>query len=327
MTSPASLQVPREIPIVAIEEHYWDSELASHFEGAESRQIGPIEQRLYDFGGARLRDMDAAGIAKAVLSHGAPSGQRLGADIAVALIERVNNRLHAAVATNPDRFAAFAALPTAVPEAAADELERCVSLGFKGAMIHGLSNGEFIDLKKFWPIFARAEQLDVPIYLHPSLPHPDVIAAYYVDYMQDHPLFARPAWGFTVECATQAIRLMLSGVFERYPALKIILGHMGESLPYQLWRIDSALSRPGGSAIGIREIFTNNFWITTSGFFSTPALQCAVAEMGCDRIMFAVDWPFVADSNPGTAWINAVPLCTADKRKIMSDNARTLLRL
>jgi predicted TIM-barrel fold metal-dependent hydrolase len=316
-----------DFPIIAIEEHYWDAELASHFEGAESRQVGPIENRLYDFGGDRIRDMNAAGITKSVLSHGAPSGQRLAADVAVPLIERVNDRLHAAVLANPDRFAAFAALPTAVPEAAADELERCIALGFKGAMVHGLSNGEFLDLKKFWPIFARAEHLDVPIYLHPSLPHPDVVAAYYADYMQDHPLFARPAWGFTVECATQAIRLMLSGVFEKHPKLKIILGHMGESLPFQLWRIDSALSRPGGSAIGLREIFTNNFWVTTSGFFSTPALLCTLMEMGADHVMFAVDWPFVAESAPATAWMNNVPICAADKRKILSGNAQALLRL
>jgi 2,3-dihydroxybenzoate decarboxylase len=317
----------RNYPVFAIEEHYWDAELATHFDGVESRQTNIIESRLRDFGGDRIRDMDAAGITKAVLSHGAPSGQRLGADIAVPLIARVNDRLHAAVRANPDRFAAFAALPTAMPEAAADELERCVAMGFKGAMIHGLSNGEFIDLKKFWPIFARAEQLDVPIYLHPSLPHPDVVAAYYADYMKEHPLFARPAWGFTVECGTQAIRLMLSGVFEKHPNLKVILGHMGESLPFQLWRIDSALSRPGGTAIGLREIFTNNFWITTSGFFSTPALLCLLMEMGADHIMFAVDWPFVADSVPGTAWMDSVPISTADKRKILSGNAQKLLKL
>lgn len=317
----------RDFPVIAIEEHYWDVELATHFEGVESSQAGNIESRLRDFGGDRIRDMDAAGITKAVLSHGAPSGQRLAADVAVPLITRVNDRLHAAVRAGSNRFAAFAALPTAVPEAAADELERCVGMGFKGAMVHGLANGEFLDLKKFWPIFARAEKLDVPIYLHPSLPHPAVVAAYYADYMAEHPLFARPAWGFTVECGTQALRLMLSGVFEKHPDLKIILGHLGESLPFQLWRIDSALSRPGGTAIGLREIFTRNFWLTTSGFFSTPALLCALAEMGADHIMFAVDWPFIASSAPGTAWMDGAPICASDRRKILSANAQNLLKL
>lgn len=313
--------------VVAIEEHYWDAELATYFSGVEAGQVGVIESRLRSFGDDRIRDMNAAGIDTAVLSHGAPSGQRLSPEIAVPLIARVNDRLHAAVRNNPSRFAAFAALPTAVPEAAADELERCVGLGFKGAMIHGLTNGEFIDLPKFWPIFARAEALDVPIYLHPSLPHPDVVSAYYADYMQDHPLFARPAWGFTVECGTQAIRLMLSGVFERHPRLKIILGHLGESLPFQLWRIDSALSRPGGTAIGLREIFTQNFWVTTSGFFSTPALACTIAEMGVERVMFAVDWPFVPESAPGTAWLAQAPLGDEDRHAILGGNARRLLRL
>lgn len=317
----------RSYPVIAIEEHYWDAELATHFEGVESSQMSLIESRLRSFGDDRIRDMDAAGIDIAVLSHGAPSGQRLAADIAVPLIARVNDRLHDAVRNNPDRFAAFCALPTTNPEAAADELERCIAMGFKGAMLHGLSNGEFLDHRKFWPIFARAEQLDVPIYLHPSLPHTDVVAAYYADYMEEHPLFARPAWGFTVECATQAIRLMLSGVFEKHPDLKIILGHMGESLPFQIWRIDSALKRPGGTAIGLRDIFTRNFWITTSGFFSTPALLCSVMEMGVDRIMFAVDWPFVAESSPGTTWMDGVPLSAADRHKIMGGNARALLRL
>jgi predicted TIM-barrel fold metal-dependent hydrolase len=314
-------------PVIAIEEHYWDAELATHFEGAESSQVGVIESRLRSFGDDRIRDMNSAGIDKAVLSHGAPSGQRLAADVAVPLISRVNDRLHAAVLANPSRFAAFAALPTAAPHAAADELERCVGMGFKGAMIHGLTNGEFIDLPKFWPIFARAEALDVPIYLHPSLPHPDVVAAYYADYMPDHPLFARPAWGFTVECGTQAIRLMLSGVFERHPDLKIVLGHLGESLPFQLWRIDNALSRPGGTAIGLREIFTRNFWVTTSGFFSTPALVCTLQEIGVEHVMFAVDWPFVPDSAPAAAWLNTAPLSDDDKCAVLGGNARRLLRI
>src|SRR5690606_37696686 len=131
-------------------------------------------------------------------------------DVAAALARDVNDRLAKVCAANPSRFAAFAALPTADPEAAADELERTVKQhGFKGAMIHGMSNGEFVDGKKFWPVYARAEQLDVPIYLHPSLPDPRVTEIYYQDYAKDFPLVVRPAWGFTVETATQAIRLVL----------------------------------------------------------------------------------------------------------------------
>ncbi len=130
---------------------------------------------------------------------------------------RVNDRLAAIVAKNPTRFAAFAALPTATPDAAADELERTAELGFKGAMLHGLANGEFLDQKKYWPIFARAEKLDLPIYLHPGLPHADVIKSYYADYVKDFPMLPRATWGYTVETATLAIRLVLSGVFEKHP--------------------------------------------------------------------------------------------------------------
>lgn len=315
-------------PVIAIEEHYWDDELASHFTGLEASKAGIIEKRLRDFGGDRVKDMDAAGIDICVLSHGAPSGQKIPADIAVPLIRRVNDRLAAAVAANPARFAAFAALPTAEPEAAADELERCIAMGFKGAMVHGLTNhGEFLDLKKFWPIYARAEKLDVPIYVHPALPHPAVMDAYYKDYLDDFPMLPRPAWGFTVEAGTQAVRLVLSGVFEKHPALKIILGHLGESVPFQLWRLDQALSRPGQKSVGFREVFTRNFWVTTSGFFSTPALLCCVMELGVDHLLFAVDWPFIADSSPGTHWIDGAPLSAEDKARILSGNARKLLRM
>jgi predicted TIM-barrel fold metal-dependent hydrolase len=241
---------------------------------------------------------------------------------------RVNDRLAAICAQKPDRFAAFAALPTAVPDAAADELSRCVEkLGFKGAMIHGTANGQFLDDKRFWPIFERAAKLDVPIYLHPSIPMQAVMDAYYKEYVKEFPMVIRAAWGFTVETATQAIRLVLCGIFDKYPDLKIILGHLGETLPFLVWRIDQSLSRPGaGRSLSFRDVFCNHFYLTTSGNFSNPALLCCVQEMGVDRIMFAVDWPFVA--NPlGTKWMETVPLCDEDKIKILSGNAKRVLRM
>ena len=200
-------------------------------------------------------------------------------------------------------------------------------MGFKGAMLHGQCNGEFLDLPKFWPIYARAERLDVPIYLHPSQPHPAVTAAYYEDYAGDYPMLPRPAWGYTVEAGTQALRLVLSGVFERHPRLKIILGHLGESLPFQLWRIDQALARANQKPVRFREVFTSNFWVTTSGFFSTPALLCCAAELGLDRILFAVDWPFVEDNCGATGWIDGLPISAADRHKVAAGNAMRLLGL
>ena len=320
------LQKPK-CPVIAIEEHYWDAEMASHFTGIEAGRPGDTSTRLHDLGALRIKEMDAAGVDVQVLSHGAPSAQKIPADIAVALTRRVNDRLHAATEAHPDRFAGFAALPTADPKAAADELERTVvKLGFKGAMIHGLGNGTFMDDKRFWPVFERAAKLDVPIYLHPSLPHEAVMQTYYDDYAKDFPMVVRAAWGYTVETATTAIRMVLSGVFDAYPDLKIILGHLGETLPFLVWRIDHALARPGAKSVSFRDVFCNRFYLTTSGNFSDPALLCCVMEMGVDRILFAVDWPFV-DNGSAVKWIESVPLCNADKAKIASGNAKRLLRM
>jgi predicted TIM-barrel fold metal-dependent hydrolase len=313
-------------PVIALEEHYWDKELASQFVGGEGVRDPAMLKRLYDLGELRLREMDEAGIDMQILSHGAPSAQKLSGADAVELTRRVNDRLHAAMRANPTRFGAFAALPTSDPKAAADELERTTKLGFKGPMLHGLANGIFLDDKRFWPIFERAQALDVPVYLHPSVPSAAVTEAYYKDYVKDFPMVIRAAWGFTVETATLAIRLVLSGVFDAYPRLKIVLGHLGETLPFLLWRIDQALARPGGKALSFRDVFCSHFYITTSGNFSNPALLCCVMELGVDRILFAVDWPFVANK-PAVEWINTVPLCDEDKVKILSGNAKRLFRL
>jgi 2,3-dihydroxybenzoate decarboxylase len=312
--------------VIALEEHYWDRELAEHFKerGPEMR-VPALQERLFDLGALRIKEMDEAGIDLQVLSHGAPATQRLDAETAVRMARAVNDRLHAVVKANPSRFAGFAVLPTAAPEAAADELERAVTkLGFNGAMVHGLTNNAFLDEKRFWPIFERAAALDVPLYLHPAVPHKAVIDVYYRDYLDQFPNLMTAAWGFGVETATQGIRLVLSGVFEKYPQLKIILGHLGEGLPFYLWRIDMALARTKAS--NFRDIFRDRFWITTSGNFSTPALLCCLMELGADRILFSVDYPFVPNP-PGVKWMEHVPLGPEDKAKILHGNAERLLKL
>ncbi len=235
--------------VVALEEHYLDADLATAFLGRQPDRQSEIEKRLLDVGALRLREMDEAGIDLQVLSHGAPAAQGLAPETAVRLARQTNDRLHAIVQANPQRFAAFAILPTPDPQAAADELEYAVStLGFKGAMIHGLTHGVFIDDRRFWPIFERAEALDVPLYMHPSYPNPVVIDAYYKDYADQYPELIGPALGFTVETATQGVRLVLSGVFQKYPGLRIVMGHLGEGIPFLLWRINESLSRPGNAA-------------------------------------------------------------------------------
>ena len=314
--------------VIALEEHYLDPEVARHFkEGGPETRDAALRERLNDVGALRLREMDEAGIDIQVLSHSAPSTQRLDAEAAPAVAREANDRLREKVRASNGRFEAFAALPTANPKAAADELERAVTkLGFKGAMIHGLTNGKFIDERQFWPIFERARSLDVPIYIHPAPPHPAVVDAYYRDYLKEYPSLVSAAWGFTVETATQGIRLVLSGVFDAYPGLKIIMGHLGESLPFSLWRIDMALGRQGNRSTPFRETFREHFWITTSGNFSTPALICCMLEMGADRILFSVDYPFVPNP-PGVRWMDQVPLGPDDRAKILSGNAKRLLKI
>lgn len=312
-------------PVIALEEHYWDAEMASHFSPGESKSH--VSELLTEIGDVRLRAMDEAGIDVQVLSHGAPAAQKLAPEIAVELTQRVNDRLAEACAKHPTRFAGFAALPTPAPEQAARELERCVTqLGFKGAMIHGLTNGLFIDDKRFWPIFEVAEKLDVPIYLHPSVPHPEVMKHYYDDYAREFPTVIRPAWGFTVETATAAIRLILSRALEKYTKLNIVLGHMGEALPFLMWRIDQALSRPGQDSLSFREQFCRHFHVTTSGNFSTPALICTMLELGIDRIMFSVDYPYVLNRD-GTNWVEQLQISPDDKAKLLGGNAKRLLKL
>src|SRR5947199_340057 len=195
--------------VIALEEHYWDADVARTFGSGEAR--GPeLRRRLDDLGALRIKEMDEAGIDVQVISHGAPSTQRLDAAAAVPLAKRANDRLHAAVRAHPDRFAGFAALPTADPKAAADELERTVTeLGFKGAMVHGPTNGVFFDDRRFWPIFERAQALDVPLYIHPSSPVQSVTDAYYKDYLKDFPQLINAAWGYTVEIATHGIHMII----------------------------------------------------------------------------------------------------------------------
>jgi 2,3-dihydroxybenzoate decarboxylase len=177
-----------------------------------------------------------------------------------------------------------------------------------------------------WPIFARAEKLDVPIYLHPSMPQQPVIDTYYKEYAARFPIFLRAAWGYTLETATQAVRLVLSGVFDAHPGLKIILGHLGEGVPFLNWRINNAFMRSEKDSVPFTDIFRKHFYITTSGFFSDTALLCSVMEIGVDRIMFSVDYPFEAQP-PAPRWLANIPLCDEDKAKIASGNAKRLLKL
>lgn len=315
--------------VIAIEEHYIDPEVVSLFEGIDGNAARMLETELADVGEVRLKSMDDAGIDVQVLSHAPPGPQRLDPETAVRVSKAANDRLRDICSAHPDRFTGFAMLPTSDPKAAADELERAVDkLGFKGALIHGLTGADrlFIDDKRFWPIFERAEALGVPLYIHPAIPHPAVTEVYFKDYAKEHPGFLTAGWGFTMETATAGIRIVLSGVLEKYPGTQIIMGHLGETLPFLMWRIDLALNRRGAAGVPFREIFTKHFHITTSGFFADPALLCCIQKMGVDRILFAVDYPFVPQ-DPGPRWMERLMLNDADKAKILHGNAERLLGL
>jgi 2,3-dihydroxybenzoate decarboxylase len=313
--------------VIALEEHFQDPELGALYAPLDANAAAHVRERLESFGDTRLKEMDAAGIDFQVISHSAPSVQKLDVESAVRMAPLVNDRLHAAIGLHPTRFGGFATIATPDPKAAADELERAVTkLGFKGAMIHGLTNGRFHDEPFFWPIFERAEALDVPIYFHPAVPSPAVIEAYYKEYIEKYPIILRAAWGFTVETATQGLRLVLSGVFDKYPRLKVIFGHLGEGLPFLQWRINMTMARDNQSGRGFREVFSEHFYVTTSGFWSDPALLLCVQELGVDHILFSIDWPF-APNQPATEWLHRIPFSADDRAKIASGNAKRLLKL
>jgi predicted TIM-barrel fold metal-dependent hydrolase len=294
---------------------------------ARGRDLGhDVEDELLDLTGSRIAAMDAAGIDLQVVSLTMPGTEAFAADIAVPMARDANDRLAAAVKARPDRLAGFAALPTADPAAAAKELERAVkTLGFKGAMINGHCQGEYLDDRKFWPIFAAAEALGVPIYLHPREPHPQVMKAYFTGYED----LAMPNWGFAMETCTHFLRLMMSGLFDAHPKFTLILGHLGEGLPFWLHRLDDhshgAMKRRGLKKRA-PDYLRENVVITTSGNFYTPAFLCSVMALGIDNVIFSVDWPY--ESNKlGRAWLDELPLSAEDKEKVAHKNAERVLRL
>jgi predicted TIM-barrel fold metal-dependent hydrolase len=322
--------------IIAIEEHFVTpmyrekvgaNEYRNFYLASRSQVLGHdiMEQNL-DIGAQRLAHMDAYGVDMQVLSFGSPGPQGFGADVAVPMARDANDRLFQAIKKNPTRFAGFAALPTADPKAAVDELERCVSeLGFKGAMIHGHQQGEFLDARKYWPIWQKAEALGVPIYLHPALPHPQAVKAYFDGYEE----LARAPWGFAVDTSIHFLRLVFSGLFDACPKLKIILGHLGEGLPFAMHRLNDhsvhAAKRRGLKRQPI-EYLRENLLVTTSGTWFEPAFVCTLLALGADNILFAIDWPYESNQT-GMEFFRKLSLSDADKEKIAHRNAERLLGL
>jgi len=293
----------------------------------------PNINMITDLGEVRLKVMDEAGIDMQVLSLSFPGVEFFDASDGTAMAKVVNDRLSQAVKQYPDRFAGFAALAPQDPDAAADELERAVKkLGLKGAVINGNIRGEFLDDQKYWAIFERAEKLDIPIYIHPKMPPPDMLKPYLA-----YPGLASAMAGFAAEASLHAMRLICSGVFDKYPGLKIILGHLGEAIPFWLWRIDSRYREEKESDPASAEIYKNlqknpsqyfkeNFYVTTSGMFWQPVVQFVSSVLGSDRILFAVDYPYES-SGEAVQFIESLQMDDGDKERICHLNAEKLLRL
>jgi len=322
--------------VIAIEEHFITpmyrekvgaNEFRNFYLKSRGEQLGhDIVEQNSDLGAGRLAHMDAAGVDVQVLSFGSPGPQAFAAEVAIPMARDANDRLYQAIQRNPARFAGFAALPTADPEAAAQELERCVSkLGFKGAMIHGHTRGSFLDERKYWTIFERAQALGVPIYLHPTLPHPEAVKAYFEGYEE----LARAGWGFAVDTSCHFLRVVFAGVFDAYPRLRIILGHLGEGLPFAMHRLNDhtwrSAARRGLKKTPLQYI-RENLLVTTSGNWYEPAFLCTLLALGADNILFAIDWPYEANKT-GMDFLKKLSISDADKEKIAHLNAERVLRM
>jgi predicted TIM-barrel fold metal-dependent hydrolase len=323
--------------VVALEEAFAHPRVWELFPEALQRKYQPVRARLSDVGPGRIRLMDAAGIDVQVLSHVAPGVQILGdaqAELAVTVCREVNDWLAETVAAHPTRFAGFAMLPTQSPADAADELQRAVAdLGLKGALINGHTNGRYLDEPEFDVLLAQAESLDVPIYIHPTDPPSAVTDVYYAPF--DSALV--PTWGWPVETGTHLLRLICAGVFDRHPNLKIIVGHMGELLPYCYTRLNSGLTMAGwllGGESDARPVMRNavgyylreNVFITSSGVFDVPVFDCARAMLGIDNLMFSVDHPF-QDNFAATEFLKRCNLSDEDRERFAHRTAEALLKL
>jgi 2,3-dihydroxybenzoate decarboxylase len=335
---------PPRLPKVAVEEHFNRLTAGGPGDAAGAIDLAAlvkamgydatwselVGERLADVGDGRIAAMDAGGIDISILSHTVPGVQGiLDAPDAVAAARDVNDFLAQRVAAHPARFAGFASIPLQDPAAAARELDRAInSLGLKGAMINGYTNvrdargGAYLDEPEFLPFWEAAAALRVPVYLHPRAPLEQRMYA-------GHSQLLGAAWGFAPETATHALRLVHSGLFDRFPQLTLVLGHLGETLPFFAWRIQHCFEfNPSDKRLErrLQDYLCENFYLTTSGIFNDQALITALLTVGADRILFAVDYPYEA-IGPAAAWIERAPISENDRRKIAHLNARRLFGL
>jgi 5-carboxyvanillate decarboxylase len=288
-----------------------------------------MENRLLDLGEARIKAMDAAGVDIHALSLSPPGVQCFEPAEGTAWAKRVNNELSEVVKQHPDRFVGVACIAPQSPEEAADEVERAIlELGLKGVHIESHARNEYLDQRKYWCIFERAQKLDVPVFLHPEIPSTSILKGFADDYGFE---LAGPPHGYGADLALHTMRLIYSGLFDAYPRLKVVLGHMGEGLPFWLTRMDAYWIKPWkGQKPRIEkrpsDYFKANFTVTIGGVFFTPAFLCAFLGLGADRIAFAVDYPYER-TEEAVRFIKEVPISDQDREKICYGNAARLLKI
>jgi uncharacterized protein len=311
---------------IALEEHYATAGFLRGPGGWLASRSGIVEP-ISDLGDGRIAAMDEAGIDLAVLSLAAPGVEQLDGPEAVRLARECNDELAAAVGRYPDRLAGFAALPISAPDAAADELDRAVRQhGFAGAVINGHSQGRYLDNPFFDPVLNRAATLEVPIYLHPTIPPAGVIESSYAGFA-DKVTFALATvgWGWHINTATHVLRMILGGVFDRYPALQVIIGHMGEGTSFMLPRFDATLKPElTGLRHPVSSYLRQNFHYTFANFNDVPTYANLVAQVGIDRVAFSADYPF-GSMKAARAFLDNLPLTHDERASISHRNAEKLL--
>jgi uncharacterized protein len=324
--------------IITLEEHLTFPELTSripkeimakHFI-ADSPIMQQLSSKLADITSERLKSMDDNGISLQVLSVAGAGADLLDSSEGPVFAAQYNDAIAAKIKDHRDRFAAFAHLPLSAPEAAADELERTIKThDFKGALINGLTNDKFLDDPEFAPVLQRAEFLNAPIYLHPGLPPKAVADAYYSN-LPKHSgmLLSIAGWGWHSETAIHVLRLIISGTFDRYPKLKLIIGHMGEMLPMMMVRCDHVFKpeKVGANQRSVIDTLREQVFITTSGIFTNPPLMAAIDTFGIDNIMFSVDYPF-STNEQGKEFLDHIAIPAEQLEKITHSNAEKLLNL
>lgn len=285
--------------VVAVEEHFVAPRLVETISDRPS-STAPVLRRLEDLDELRLSDMDSAGIDTQVVSHTTPGVQGLPSAEAADLARHANDHLAEAIARHPARLAGFATLPTSDPPAAVAELRRaCVDDGFVGAIVNGQTHGRFLDDPAFRPLLAEAARLRVPIYVHPGLPPRTVRDAYFAGFDPDvNAALAGAAWGWHAETGLHVLRMVLAGVFEELPELTVMVGHLGEMLPFMLARIDEFLP-PARTGLpqAVSRYLLANVVLTTSGMTTPAPLHCAMETFGASRLCFAVDYPFGSNAD------------------------------